>query len=115
MKQARTAIDVYHRDILPTLEARQLFVRQYLQDYIQSFRHAPTGLELVRFIREACPDQLIDVNTVRPRCTEMEAVGWVKHGPKRRCLVSGKNVWTWELSTPRVSLPEPIPQRLQFE
>lgn len=114
MKQAATAAAVYRKDIEPTLDARQRFVRAYLQEYIELHREAPTGQELVRFIRMKCPHQLIDVNTVRPRCTEMEELGMVKHGNKRRCRISGKTVYTWELSTPRPPSSEPTPRRLEF-
>lgn len=112
MKQAQTAAAVYHTDIVPTLEARQRFVRGYLKDYLETYRSAPTGLELVQFIQRKCPHVLIDVNTVRPRMTEMEAVGWVKHGEKRRCTISAKKVFTWQLSTPRPASTQPEAQQL---
>lgn len=114
MRQAHTAATVYREDIKPTLESRQRFVRGYLQDYIEQYRTAPTGLELVQYIQQKHPHQLIDVNTVRPRMTEMEAEGWVKHGEKRRCSISCKTVYTWQLSTPAPQQVEPVPQRLNF-
>jgi hypothetical protein len=54
----------------------------------------------------------VDVNTVRPRITEMEAAGWVKRGEKRRCTVSAKRVFTWELATPRPAAAAPTEQSL---
>lgn len=114
MKQAATAIAVYRHDIEPSLESRQKFVRGFLRLYLERYGQAPTSLELVKFIEQELPGQWIDVNTVRPRCTEMEAAGWLRHGAKRRCFYSNKTVFTWELSEPApvVPLPEPLPQRL---
>lgn len=114
MKQAATARAVYHADIVPTLHGRQLFVRQQLVSFIDRYGQDPTALELVRFIASQFPQRLIDVNTVRPRLHEMAEQGWVSASQKRRCSVSAKTVYTWRPSEPRVPLPEPIPQRLQF-
>lgn len=114
MKQAKTAVDVYRADIEPTLHGRQLFVRQQLEAFIAEYSQAPTALELVRFVASKFPQRMVDVNTIRPRLFEMEQQGWVEHGEKRQCAISGKKVYTWEPSTPRVPLPEPIPQRLEF-
>jgi len=113
MRQASTAIASY-RDLVPTLHGRQLFVRQQLVSFIATYQQDPTALELVRFIAAQYPQRLIDVNTVRPRLHEMKDQGWVQASDKRPCSVSHKRVYTWHPSEPRVPLPEPIPQRLNF-
>jgi hypothetical protein len=114
MKQASTAIAVYHESIEPTLQARQVFVREQLVQFIQQVGLHPTALELLRFIASQHPQHRFDANSVRPRLTEMHAQGWVEHSGKRTCAVTGKLVLTWRPSTPRVPLPDPIPQRLTF-
>lgn len=114
MRQAAHASAVFHHDIEPTLKGRQAFIRAQLDAFITEYRQDPTALELVRYIASQFPQRLIDVNTVRPRLHEMAEQGWVSASQKRRCSVSGKTVYTWRPSEPRVPLPEPIPQRLEF-
>lgn len=115
MKQADTARAVYHRDIEPTLEARQKFVRDHLRAYLEEYAQAPTGLELLAFAQRRCPTQRLDVNTIRPRLTELHDRGLVRMGEKRRCRESGKRVFTWELAEPaKPSAQEPTEQFFQF-
>lgn len=114
MKQAETAKAVYRQDIQPTLHGRQLFVRQQLETFLVEYSQAPTALELVRFVGSKFPQRLVDVNTIRPRLFEMEQQGWVGHGEKRLCTISGKKVYTWEPTTPKPPALEPVPQRLEF-
>lgn len=113
-RQAETAIAVYRQDIQPTLQGRQLFVRQQLVAFIEHYQQEPTSKELLVFIASRFPQDEFDLNTVRPRLTEMHEQGWVCHAGKRDCSVTHKRVYTWGVATPRVPLPEPIPQRLQF-
>ena|SRR5688572_18147981 len=114
MKQAETARTVYREDILPTLHGRQLFVRQQLEAFLAEYQQAPTAKELLVFIASRFPQREFDLNSVRPRLTEMCEQGWVGHGEKRLCSITGKRVWTWTLSTPKPPTLEPIPQRLEF-
>lgn len=105
MNQAQTAITVYRDDIEPTAKRRQRFVREHLVSYLQSRPRFPrpqfpTALELLAYIQKQYPDGRYDVNSVRPRLSELEAQGLVQHGEKRRCTVSGKVVYTWVPSTP---------------
>jgi hypothetical protein len=113
-RQAETAVDVYRTDILPTLHGRQLFVRQELGLFITHYHTQPTAKELLVFIASRYPQNEFDLNTVRPRLTEMFEQGWVGHGAKRVCTITHKTVYTWEPTTPQPPLVEPIPQRLQF-
>lgn len=115
MNQAKTAIDVYRKDIAPTLHGRQLFVRQQLVAFIDEFGQSPTALELLRFVAAQFPQRTFDCNSIRPRLRECWEQGWVKHGEKRTCAVSGKVVLTWQASTPKPPDIVPIPQRLNLE
>lgn len=113
MKQAPTAIAVYH-ELEPTLGKRQIFIREQLEAFLVEYEQAPTALELLRFIAARFPLRQFDCNSVRPRLNEPEKFGWVAHGKKRLCTVTGKKVWTWTLSTPKPPTLEPVPQRLNF-
>ena len=99
MRQAETAAAVYHQYIKPTLNERQQFVRQELAAFIKAGHYAPTALELLSFMNHRYQDRYFDVNSVRPRLHELEAMGSVRHGVKRCCDISGKKVLTWVLST----------------
>ena len=87
MKQADTAIAAY-RDLAPTLNERQSTVRGLLREFRDQYGTWPTGLELLRF----------DVNSIRPRLFELNAIGYAAKGPKRICAVSGKRVYTWVIT-----------------
>ena len=112
MKQRDTARAVYHAEIKPTLHGRQLFVRQQLTWFVRKFEIYPTALELVRFIASQYPHRWVDVNTVRPRISELVEQGWVQACGKRECSVSRKRVYVWRPSEPHIAFPEPTPQRL---
>ena len=99
MRQAETAATVYRADIKPTLTDRQQFVRHELAQFVVSLHYGPTALELLQFMHGRYPDRYFDVNSVRPRLNELEAIGSVRHGVKRRCDVSGKTVLTWVLAS----------------
>ena len=94
---------------------RQLWVREQLARFIEQYGYEPTALELLRFVAAGFdhPSQC-DVNTVRPRLTELHDQGWVARADKRTCTVSNVRVYTWRLATPRPPEPyrEPIAQRL---
>ena len=100
MRQAETAAAVYRQDIRPTINQRQMFIRQELADFIAARHYAPTALELLRFMFQRYPNQYFDPNSVRPRLNELEHAGAIRHGVKRRCDVTGKTVLTWVLSRP---------------
>lgn len=115
MRQASTAIEHFHTQIEPVLPAKQQWVRDQLAAFIRLEQYEPTARELLRWVasHQARPDS-VDVNTIRPRLTEMEAIGWVAHAGKRVCQVTGATVHTWCLATPRPPEPwrEPVPQLL---
>lgn len=92
MKQAPTAAAVY-RDISQTLGERQARVRTLLREFRAAFETWPTANELLRFARTTHRDCAAwDVNSIRPRLTEMVVQGDVAELPKRRCAVTGKQV-----------------------
>jgi len=98
--QPDTAINA-RRALEPTLTARQAFIREQLGFYRARYGCWPTGLELLRFIVATVESSRhFDVNSVRPRLHELEAQGYVGHGVKRACAVSGKVVYTWVVTTP---------------
>lgn len=103
MKQASTAIRVFHRDVSPTLAVRHTFVREQLVAFVGEYHYGPTALELLRFVAQHHSRLRADVNLVRPRLTEMEKLGWVRHGAERPCDVSKKTVMTWLPATPHQS------------
>src|SRR6266850_743503 len=101
MRQAPTAIAAY-RDLEPTLRGRQRFVRALVATFRDEYDVWPTAKELLRFAVARYPEaQHFDPNSVRPRLFELHEQGWMEHGPKRRCSVTGKTVITWRSSTPR--------------
>jgi hypothetical protein len=98
---APTAIAAY-REIQPTLCARQCFVRSLLEAFHAEYDTWPTAKELLRFpVARYVEARAIDPNSVRPRLFELHEQGYVAHGPKRRCCVTGKTVVTWQVATPR--------------
>lgn len=100
MKQADTAIASY-RDLAPTLNERQSTVRGLLREFRDQYGTWPTCLELLRFATTthvACAR--FDVNSIRPRLFELNAIGYAAKGPKRICAVSGKRVYTWVITAP---------------
>lgn len=99
MKQADTA-RAQHALLQPTLETRQKFVRDQLRDFLVRRGHAPTALELLSYAQSRFPSERLDVNTIRPRLTELHDRGLVVMGEKRRCYVSGVRVYTWHLAEP---------------
>lgn len=114
MRQARTAIDVYRHDIRPTLQGRQLFVRQQLEQFIIQYNVDPTAKELLVYIASKFPQAAFDLNTVRPRLTEMHEQGWVCHAGKRICRVTSRCVYTWGLSKPRPPSMGAVQKQLGF-
>ena len=107
MKQAPTAIQQYHARIVPTLKRRQAFVRQQLVAFLEQYQQGPTSAELLAFV-QARNSGRYDCNTIRPRLTELEQLGWVRHGVKRRCGASGSVALTWEPSTPQPPQQQPF-------
>jgi hypothetical protein len=92
-KQIASTSRTAYADILATRRTRELAVLQGLRAYEQQYGEAPSAYELLEFLRSDNP--VIDVNFVRPRLSEMKDAGRVTTNGKRRCAVTGKQVFTW--------------------
>lgn len=109
MKHVRDTSAVAYREIEPTLSRRERSVLDALRNWIGE---APTSYELTEYLKGI--GQAFDLNSIRPRLTSLQDKHLVETGEKRKCRISGRTVYTWHVSSPRVPLPEPIPQRLGF-
>jgi len=83
---------------------RDTFVLAGLKRYRRDRGADPTGYELLRFLQVERPHY--DLNSIRPRLTELEDAGRVVKGDKRRCSVTQKTVYTWAAVSPS---PVPVP------
>jgi hypothetical protein len=104
---SRTALQEVQRDI----DKRQRFVLDGLIAYLQTRGDAPTAYELLCALRVSSDNPTLDVNAVRPRLTELEALGRVAKGDKRRCAVTGKTAYAWTIG-PRAHLPAAVLARV---
>ena len=84
--------------------SREALVLDGLRRYRHANGFAPTAYELLRFLQVENP--ALDLNSCRPRLTELEADRRVTKGDKRRCSVTSKRVYTWAVLTPA---PAPVP------
>ena len=78
----------------PSLAQRQQAVLVALDAYHRAWRTWPTARELLRFMVDRDPS-VGDINSVRPRLTELDDTGAVLKIGKRPCSVTGKTVYTW--------------------
>lgn len=93
------AADIY-------VPGRQAKVRALLREFRATYGTWPTANELLRFARTTHPECAAwDVNSVRPRLTEMVVQGDVGELPYRRCAVTGKRVTAYI----HVEKPLPLP------
>ena len=67
-----------------------------LAAYWNRHQHAPTAYELYRYGAER-DEPLQDVNSLRPRLTELLKLGLVWAHHKRVCRVTGKVAMTWSV------------------
>lgn len=112
--QPDTALDA-RRALEPTLSQRQQFVRAQLVAFHAQYACWPTALELLRLVTSQQAYRHFDVNSIRPRLFELEEQGYVAHGVKRPCAVSGKRVYTWVATTPTPLRVEDLSQARQVE
>jgi hypothetical protein len=85
-------------DLQPTLTARQRRVSAGLGIYYAAHGRWPTAYELFEALHG--DDFARDLNDVRPRLTELKALGKVENPAKRCCTVTGKRAWVWRLTVP---------------
>ncbi len=97
---ADTSIAAY-QDLLPTLGKRERDVLNALTRYQQALGAWPTAYELVRWMQRDAVG-LVDLNTVRPRLCNLQnrRPPMVQKAAKRRCSVTKKLAYTWELVFP---------------
>jgi transcription initiation factor IIE alpha subunit len=62
------------------------------------FGHNPSSGELTKRLKER--GLIYDVNSVRPQLTMLKDLGMVKFMEKRPCTTTGRNVYTWDVTTP---------------
>jgi hypothetical protein len=91
---SREALATLH----PDRATRDAQVIDGLRRYRQAQGSDPTAYELLRFLQREHP--WLDLNAVRPRLTELEDAARVRKGDKRRCAVTGKQVYTWAVASP---------------
>jgi Fe2+ or Zn2+ uptake regulation protein len=95
------------RDLGASLTSRRLAVLSALRTFRATEGYAPTAYELLRWMRH--DNAHLDLNSVRPRLTELKDTGRVTTADKRQCLVTGKRVYTWTAASPRRSVPNDEP------
>jgi hypothetical protein len=64
----------------------------------------PTAYELTEYLVSG--DKAFDLNSVRPRLTELYSKGLVTHPDKRKCTVTGRSVYIWDVREHRSSLQQ---------
>jgi len=109
VKRVRTTSAEAYRDLQPSLQRREQIVLDALKAWTGP---SPTSYELTQALQER--GQAFDLNSVRPRLCSLQDKALVRTGDKRRCAVSGKTVYTWEVCAPPRVAREPEPMRLEF-
>lgn len=94
-----TTLDAF--DVIKgTLGKREHTVISGLARYMEkSDGFEPTAYELFEYLKSA--RTVFDINSVRPRLTRMQERDMrlvVKSATKRKCSISGKNAWTWNIT-----------------
>ena len=87
-----TSAEAY-RELRPKLPAREQAVMKALGIYSAK---PCTSYELLETMRHGNPR--LDVNSCRPRLTELHARGLVVREPKRRCRITGRLAYTWRVA-----------------
>lgn len=100
-RQRATAREVYRRQRAEDVakadagkETREGQVLRCLAWHWNVTQHSPTALELLAWMREK-GEPVFDANSVRPKLHYLVKKGLVRPQAKRRCRVSGEEVWTW--------------------
>jgi len=86
---ADTSIDAY-RQLVQSLPSRELAVLNALRAQAEP----PSAYELFQWM--AARGIVFDLNSVRPRLTELQERHYVERAAKRRCRVTGRTVYTWK-------------------
>jgi len=91
----QTSRNVYKLD-RERLEGKRGQVLRILAAYFNEKQVSPTALELLNWSL-ARGEKFFDVNSLRPRLTELENAGLIATGPARKCAISGKVAHTWHV------------------
>lgn len=89
-----TSIEAF-KEVLETLGHRNRTVLVGLNNYIAKVQVCPTAYELFEWLK--LRGEVRDLNSVRPRLTNLCEMGMVVMTTKRKCTVTGKTVYAWRL------------------
>lgn len=96
-KRVDEASRAAYSDLAPTLGERQTRVLKALAAYIvREHGNKPTAYELLRFMQGWVPS--LDLNSVRPRLTELRKQGLVEKVGRRDCKVTGTSANEWDVT-----------------
>lgn len=77
-------------------ETRQGAILRLVAAYWNRHQQSPTALELLEWAKDR-GERLFDINSLRPRLTELTLRGLIESAGKRHCHVSGKKVHAWRV------------------
>lgn len=86
-------------ELQPALAEKASRVVDSLNSYRTHHRIDPTSYELLQWMRIENP--ALDLNSVRPRLTELKDAGRVLTSGKRVCAVTLKRAYTWAAAPAR--------------
>lgn len=86
-----TSLDAYTW-LRPSLKTRQGEVYEFMLSWHRAGGFPLIDLEMTRKMG------FLDPNRVRPRRYELVEAGYVVEAGKRRCTISGRTVFTWQLA-----------------
>lgn len=108
MKRVRDTSALALADLQPSLGHREQIVMDALRAWVGE---PPTSYELTKYLLKR--NQAFDLNSTRPRLSNLLDKGLVETRDKRTCAVTGRTSYTWALVT-RVPVPEPVAIELDF-
>lgn len=88
-----TSLEIYLKEVYPTLTARQRPVLHYLRNAGGDHTNAEISKALGK-----------PINEITPRCLELRKLGLVVQSRRRPCQITGNTAWAWKAKYP--VLPE---------
>src|SRR4051794_21074465 len=107
MKRVAETSRAAFAEIAATRHSRGLEVLETLRRFHRQHGIDPTAYELLAWAQVDHPAW--DLNSIRPRLTEMKDAGRVETGGKRRCAITHKQVYTWRAISWVSRSPRPEP------
>ena len=86
-----------YEELQDTLSERQALVYKLLITMHLEGKTPATDMEITR------KSGFKDPNKIRPRRNELVGLGYIAEKDKRKCEVTGKTVYTWDLSMKAIS------------